>query len=172
MEVFSESLVNDVAVNSIVLANDSERIVDLAYASSLVFAKMKPVERIVNPATRLMAALLMKVNTGIVKGSLQREEEDKVNHLTAKLHLINETASKLPTEEKTKLDQVDETVNDLIDVLESNGPILETPSLPHTEQIGRCSVLSQGETPSEMEIDGVFRKSLETLALRFHQKTV
>jgi len=165
VEAFSESLVNDVQVNAYISARNPEKIVDLAYANSLAFAKIKPVERIFNPATRIMAALLTKVNTGIVKGMLRKEEENAVNQLTKKLHSLKEKiVTTSITEEKSKIDEVfDETISDITQVLESHGPILEAPSLPYTERIGSCSVFSQGELPSELEIEGIFRKSLGTL---------
>ena len=165
VEVFSEAIARDVYVNSYISTHAPEKIVDLAYASSLALARMKPVERIFNPATRIMAALLTKINTGNVKGALRKEEENTFNQLTTKLSLLKEKiATASMTEEKSKIDEVfSETINDVTQILESHGPILEAPSLPHTERIGPCSVFSQSEVPSELEIEGSLRRSLETL---------
>jgi hypothetical protein len=164
VETFSESLVNDAYVNSYISARYPDKLADLAFANSLAFAKMKPVERIFNPATRIMAALLSKINIGIVKGVLRLEEANAVDQLTAKASLLKEKIVKSLTEEKNEVAQIlDETANHITQVLESHGPILEAPSLQYTEQTGPCSIFSQCEMQSEQEMEGVFRKSLETL---------
>jgi len=164
VETFSESLVNDAYVNAYILTFYPDKLVDLAFANSLAFGKMKPVERIFNPATRIMAALLSKVNIGIVKGLLRPEEENAVNRLTAELNSLREKIVVSLAGERKRIDQVfDETADGITQILESHGPILEAPSLQCTEQIGPCSVFSQHEMLSEFEIERVFRKSLETL---------
>ncbi len=163
VEAFSESIVNDVHVNAYIATRYPEKINDLAYANSLAFAKIKPAERIFNPATRIMAALLTKVNIGIVKGVLRTEEENAISQLTKKLDSLKEKiVTTTTTEEKSEIGEVtDEATMDMIQILESHGPILEAPSLPYTERIGPCSVYSQSEFPSELEIEGIFKKSLD-----------
>src|SRR3989304_5652179 len=165
VEAFSESIVNDVRVNAYIATRYPEKINDLAYANSLAFSKIKPAERIFNPATRIMAALLTKINTGTVKGVLQKEEENAVSQLINKLDSLKEKIVTTPiTEEKSSIDEFsDETIMDIIEILESHGPILEAPSLQYTERIGPCSVYSQSEVPSELEIEEIFKKSLDTL---------
>ena len=164
VETFSESLVNDVYVNAYILAQYPDKLADVAFANSLAFAKMKPVERIFNPATRIMTALLSKINIGIVKGALRPEEKDAVNKLTKKLGSLKEKIVTSLAGEENKIGEVlNETANDITQILESHGPILEAPSLQHTEQTGPCTVFSQWEMPSEIEIERVFGKSLETL---------
>jgi len=164
VETFSKTLVNDIYVNAYISAKYPDKLVDLAFANSLAFAKMKPAERIFNPATRIMATLLSKINTGFEKGVLRPEEEDAVNSLSTKLSSLKEKVVMSLVGKEIKISEVfDETKNDIIQILESHGPILEAPSLQYTEQIGPCSVFSQCEMPSEIEIEEIFRKSLETL---------
>jgi len=164
VEALSESLADDVFVNTYISARYPDKLVDLAYANSLAFIKMKPVERIFNPATRITTALLTKVGTGIVKGALHSEEENAVSQLTTKLSSLKAKIIESLAGKAIKIGEVlDETANDITHILESHGPVLETPSLQHTERIGPCSVFTQCEVPSEPEIERVFRKSLETL---------
>lgn len=164
VEIFSESLVNDVYVNAYISARHPGKFADMAYANSLVFAKMKPVERIFNPATRIMTALLSKVNIGIIKGVLRPKEKKAVNKLTKKLSSLNKKIMASLAGDEIKLDEVlNKTANYITQILESHGPILEAPSLQYTEQTGPCTVFSQCEIPSEFEIERVFRKSLKTL---------
>lgn len=164
VETFSESLVNDVYVNTCISAEYPNKLADMAYANSLAFARMKPVERIFNPATRIMIATLSKLNIGIVKGVLRPKEKKVVAKLTGKLSLLNEKIMASLAGDEIKLDEVfGKTVNYVTRVLESNGPILEAPSLQYTEQTGPCTVFSQCKMPSEVEIERIFRKSLKTL---------
>lgn len=162
VEAFSKSLVNDTYVNSYILAWYPDKLADLAFANSLAFSKMKPVERILNPSTRIMAALLSKINVGIIKGAL--DEEDVVNQSIAKLDILKEKIMASIAGSEAKIGEVlGETANEIIQILESQGPILEAPSLQYTEQIGPCSIFSQHNMSPESEIERVFRKSMETL---------
>jgi hypothetical protein len=163
-ENFAESLVDDLYVNAYILTHDPDRFADIAFANSLAFAKIKPVERIFNPAARIMAALLSQVNTGIVKGVLSSEEAATVSQLTEILTLLKEKiVSSLSGKEPKIVDEIDETTADLVEILENNGPALESPTLPYTEQIGSCSLYCQRNMLSEAEFEKVFMKSLETL---------
>lgn len=161
---FSETLVNDAYVNTCMSVNYPDTLVDLAFANSLAFAKLKLVERIFNPATRIMTALLSKINIGIVKGLLRPEEEEAVNQLTVKLSSLKEMIKISLSGEDIKISEnLDKTKNDIISILELHGPILEAPSFQYTENIGPCTVFSQREIPSEFGINKIFRKSLKAL---------
>lgn len=164
VEVFSESLVKDVYVNAYISTRHPDRLPDLAYANSLAFAKMKPVERIFNPSTRIMAALLSKVHMGAVKGVLRPEEEDTIVPLVTRLSLLGKDILMSLNGKEVKINEVlSDVSNYIIQAIESNGPILEAPSLPFTEQHGKPTIFSQNETPPEAEIGSIFRKSLEFL---------
>ncbi len=164
VEVFSESLVKDVCVNAYISTRHPDKLPDLAYANSLAFAKMKPVERIFNPSTRIMAALLSKVHMGAVKGVLRPEEESTVVPLVTRLSLLGKDILMSLNGKEVKINEVlSDVSNYIIQAIESNGPILEAPSLPFTEQHGKPTIFSQNETPPEAEIESIFRKSLESL---------
>jgi hypothetical protein len=165
LEVFSEALVNDTYVNAYISAKHPDKLADLAFANSLAFAKMKPAERIFNPATRIMAALLSKINIGIVKGMLRPEEEDAVDQSVAKLSSLKQKLMTSMAGKETEINEVfNETKSDVIQILELNSPILEAPSLQHTEKIGPCTIFSKYEMPYEFEIEKVLKKSLKTLS--------
>lgn len=165
VEAFSKSLVNDTYVNTYISIKHPEMLADIAFANSLGFMKMKPVERIFNPATRIMTALLSKSNLGNVKGTLCPDEENTVNYLEARLNSLKE---KIGTSLNGKEVEVNgffsEAENEIIRVLESHGPFLEAPSLPHTDQIGPHTVFSQYERGSDIEIEKNFKKSMEKLS--------
>ena len=164
VEAFSESLVNDVYVNAYISAWHPEKLTDLAYANAFAFANMKAVDRIFNPSTRIMAALLSKIHMGMLKGKLSPEEEvNTVAQVNARLNLLAKDILMSLNGKEVKIEEtVNEALNYVIQSIESNGPILEAPSLPYTEQHGKTTIFVDNEIPTDAEIDKVFRKSMET----------
>lgn len=165
-ENFSQILVSDVYVNAHILAHHPDALADLAFANSLAFLKMKPVERIFNPATRIMTALLSKMNIGLVRGQMSLSEENVISHLTQQLSLLREKASTSLTGGDAGLREESEEIAASINlILESSGPVIELPSLPYTERIGPCTIFSSSNSGawSESEMSKVFKISMETL---------
>jgi hypothetical protein len=164
IRVFAQSLVSNVLVNAYIQKLHPDRLADLAYANALAFSKIKSAERILTLATRIMTALLLKINVGIVKGSLSPETEKTVNDLISKLMTLKDTfTASLPDNPENLEELFDENVESITKALEPFGPFLEAPSLPYTEQTGLCSIFSETETSSPLEVASFFRKSLETL---------
>ena len=164
-DYFAEATVKDVYVNACISARFPDKLPDLAFANSLAFARIKSAERILNPATRIMATLLERINIGITKGKLCPEEENAVTQLATKSNSLKEKIMESLANGEIKIDEVlAETAKDITQILESHGPILEASSLPHTEQNGPCSIFPQCDMPPETEIEKIFNKSLETLS--------
>ena len=166
IEAFSESLVNDAWVKAFVSTSCPDKLPDLAFANALSFAKMKPVERIFNPATRIMTALLTKQNIDVVKGVLLSEEETVVNQLTQKLRHLDKRMKASLVEDRAEFDEFrTETMITIMQTLESHGPILEAPSLHYTEQIGPCTVFSEFSDSLALDTDFEmsFKRSFEIL---------
>jgi hypothetical protein len=161
---FTESLVNDIYVNAYLTAWYPDKFADIAYANSLAYSKIRPVETIFSPATRIMTALLSKVNMGTIKGTLNSEEEKAVNQLTEKASALKEEIMMALAMESTEFGEaMANTANEVTETLENFGPILEAPSLQYTEYNGPCTIFAQNETLNELEKEQIFRKSLETL---------
>jgi hypothetical protein len=164
INVFGRSLVSNVLVNAYIQALNPGGLADLAYANAFAFSKIKPAERILTPSTRVMTAMLSKVNMGVAKGFLSPEQEKTVNDLMAKLGTLKETFAASFTGTPITLGEVfDENTETISGALEPFGPFLEAPSLPYMEQTGLCSIFSETETVSDSEGERVFRKSLEIL---------
>jgi hypothetical protein len=164
VETLAESLVNDVYVSAYILEKYPDRFADVAFANALDFARVKPLERIVNPATRIMTALMFRVNAGITKGSLNPEEQRVVDDLTLKLGgLKAKIFASLAGKEMKLAEAFQETANGLVQALELYGPVVEAPSLQYTERIGPCSVFAKWKKPLEPEFEEVLRKSLAML---------
>lgn len=164
VETFSNSLVNDAYVNAYISARYPDRFADAAFANSLAFGRMKPIERIINPATKIMTALISKINIGIIKGTLEPEEETIVNQIIVKLVPLKEKIIASFTDEKIELDEtLCGTADSITEALEAHGPFVEVPSLLHSEKLGPCTIFSQSETPSAFNMEQVFKSSLEIL---------
>jgi hypothetical protein len=164
IKVFAQTLASNVLVNSYLENMYPDRLNDLAYANALAFAKSKPVERILNPSTRIMTALLSRVNIDAVKGFLSPELEKLVNGLVTKLLTLKEAFTESLVEDTVKVEELfDENVESIIKALEPFGPFLEAPSLPHTEQTGLCSIFTETERLSDYEVENYFKKSIKTL---------
>lgn len=164
LDSFSESIVGDLYVNAYVSALYPDKLPDIAYANSLAFSRMKSTERIFNPATRIMAAMLARFSIGIVKGGLSFEEEKTLNQLNSVLSALRKTIFTSFSDKTISLEEaMTEAAHKIMQGLDSYGPFLEAPSLMYTEQIGPCSVFTHREMPSESEVESVFRRSLETL---------
>lgn len=163
-EAFAKSIIRDIYVNAHLQAGHPERFVDIAYANALSFQRIKPVERIFATSTKVMTALLSKINMGLVKGSLETEEEQTVNTLYQDLMTLKETfLASLNGEQINLAELFDEKVKNVTKLLEPFGPFLEAPSLSYTEQIGSCSIYTDAAMPLNSDFESIFVKSLETL---------
>jgi hypothetical protein len=164
LDRFAESIVGDLFVNAYISALYPDRLPDIAYANSLAFARMKSVERIFSPATKIMAALLARFSIGIVKGGISFDEEKTLNNLNTVLSVLKKVI--FTSFADTKIDlaaAMTEAAEKVAESLEPYGPFLEAPSLPYTENLSPCSVFVHREMPSETETESIFRKSLENL---------
>ena len=163
-EAFAKSLINDTYINAYIQARYPNRFFDIAYANALAYQKIKSSERIFTSSTKLMAALLTKLNTGLIKNSPGVEEEQTVNQLFNDLTALKETFLVSIAGEQIKLEELfDEKVKDIKRLLEPFGPFLEAPSLRHTESNGRCSIYSETETSGDNDFENLFVQSLMSL---------
>ncbi|HTY75869.1 MAG TPA: VWA domain-containing protein [Candidatus Nanoarchaeia archaeon] len=163
VETFAKALINDVYVNAYIQAWYPDRFFDLAYANTLAFQKIKSSERIFTSSTKLMAALLTKLNVGLVKNSLGMEEDKTVTQLCAYLGDLKEIFLSSIAGDLIKLDELfDEKLKGIKLLLDPFGPFLEAPSLRHTESTGQCSIYSE-TTLSTDDFEGLFVQSVMSL---------
>jgi len=163
VEAYAKSLINDTYNTAYIQAWYPDRFFDLAYANALAYQKIKSSERIFTSSTKLMVALLSKLNVGLTKNSPGVEEEKTVDLLFNDLMALKETFMASIGGEPIKLDELfDEKVKFIKGLLEPFGPFLEAPSLRHTEGNGRCSIYSEVEA-SDDDFEGLFVQSLMAL---------
>ncbi|HVO85740.1 MAG TPA: VWA domain-containing protein [Candidatus Eisenbacteria bacterium] len=152
-EVFSESIIDDIYVNAYTASHAKDKLADLGFANSVAFSRMKPIARIYNQSTRLMTALILQVNVGKHNANLAQEEADLVNALSKVFDELRESIFKSFTDERFRLAEVlDRAVDSTVSSLESRGPFVEIPALPHTEQRGPCKTFRGGQLPPEHEV--------------------
>jgi len=160
---FAKSMVRDAFLNAYLQAWYPDRFVDLAYANALAYLKIKPAQRIFASSTKVMAAVLTKLNLGQVKGTLAPEEDQAANAVQAELTGARDIYLGTLAGEQVDLGALlEEKTKAIVGLLEPFGPFMETPSMPHTEHIGRCSIYSEPDMPYE-EVEGLFVQSLEAL---------
>jgi len=160
---FVESLVEDAKVNAYIFAGYPDKLVEVAFANSLAFKRLKSLERIWNPATRVMAASLLQANVGEVKGDLRMEERETVSQVMNKLGQFRETVMESLAGEEINMDNVSlKAVDEIYLVLERYGPVLEVPSFPHTEKLDRCTLFPQCQV-QQNDMGEIFGKCLTTL---------
>jgi hypothetical protein len=163
-EAFAKSLVNDTYVNAYLGDRYPELLVDLAWANAFAYEKIKSSERIFTSSTRLMASLLTKLNVGLIKGVQDMEQEQTVNQVISELKDLKEMFIVLISEKKEiHHDLVDEKIEKIKNALEPFGPFLETPSFRHSENIGRCSIYTEADTPGSINFKDLFICSIEAL---------
>jgi hypothetical protein len=163
IEAYAKSLINDTYTNAFIQAWYPDKFFDLAYASALAYQKIKSSEHIFTSSTKLMAALLTKLNVGLIKDSPGQEEEKTVDLLFNDLMALKETFMASIAGDPIKVDELfDDNVKFIKGLLEPFGPFLEAPSLRHTESTGRCSIYSEVEALAD-DFEGLFVQSLMAL---------
>jgi hypothetical protein len=168
LEAFAKSLINDVYIKAYIQAQHPDRILDLAYANIFAYQKIKASERIFNTSTKLMAAILTKLNTGLIKISPGVEEEKTLDQMFREINSLNEIFLASIADEQIKLNELfDEKVKVIKRLLEPFGPFLEAPSLRHTESIGRCSIYTEGESLVNVDFENLLRHTIEALGGKF-----
>jgi hypothetical protein len=164
IDAFAKSLINDTYINAYIQAWYPDKFLDVAYANALAYQKIKSSERIFTASTRLMAALLTKLNIGLIKNSPGTEEMQVVNQIFDDLTALKKTFLVSIADEQTRLDDLfDEKVKKIKRLIEPFGPFLEAPSLRHTESNGSCSIYSEAQTSLDNDFENLLIQSLKSL---------
>ncbi|MGA2385929.1 MAG: hypothetical protein ABSG33_05305 [Candidatus Bathyarchaeia archaeon] len=162
VESFTRSLINDVYVNAYIQTEYPEKLFDVAYAAAVGYQKTKSLGRIFTVSTKLMTALLTKLNVGLTKGSPGVEEEKALNQIFGILMDLKEKFLTSMAGSQVNLDGLfDENFKSIRSLLEPFGPFLEAPSLRHTESTGNCSIYT--DLSGNDDFDQLFVQALTNL---------
>jgi hypothetical protein len=165
---FTMSLIEDLKASIDVSAKYPDNLVDLAFANTLALKRLRRTDKLINPATRIMVNLLMKVNTGQMS-TLLTEEKPAITNLAELIMLFREKAQQVSKGESINLLQEKiEIADQIYSAIEDTGPITEVPSLPHTDEMGQCSAFSPSYLVDlDMTLEDEFAKCLEFLGGTF-----
>jgi len=120
-------------------------------------------ERIFAPSTKVMSALLTRINVGESKGTLSSEAEQVVDTLSADIASLKDIFQASFAGEQINIEAIfEEKVKKTTTLLEPFGPFLEAPTLRYTEQTGKCSIYTEAEL-AEFDVEGLFVQSLQAI---------
>lgn len=161
---FTVALVEDVGVNAFIQVKHADKLVDVAFANALAVKRLNRVDRLMNPATKTMAGLLLRMNTGQSHVTSQAES-DVIEHLAGFLgQFMEKVKQSLPDESANLRDDRLSVADVVYDAVENVGMVLEQPFLPHTEELGTFSLLTPAFSVSSDVLGGdEFNKCLSYL---------
>ena len=161
---FTISLIEDVKAEACVRLLHADGLADLAFANTLALQRLRSIDKMANPATRIMTGLLVKTNTG----STETHSENERKTITDLVGLLREFKEKVvlsSKDGKVSLKEDQERVADKIyGTIEDVGPVTEVPFLPHTEELGSCSIIYPCYTVNpDVTLGDNFKKCLQFL---------
>jgi len=162
---FVSSIVEDAKATAYISTKHPDKLHDLAFANALALKRLRQINRFINPTTRIMAGLLIKTHTGLML--IKSENEQKtIAQLAGLLDQFKEKALASFSDEKIALKDEKLKVADAIySAIENIGTITETPFLPHTEELGTCSIFSPSYlVNTDVSLEPEFAKCLEFLS--------
>jgi hypothetical protein len=161
---FVASLLEDVKANAYCAMQYPDKLADLAFANALGLKRLRRLDRLLNPATKTMAGLLVRSNTGL-DAINAGYENNLVNHLVELLNEFEKKAIPSLTDENLALrEEKLKIANQIYYAIKDSGPITEAPFFPHTEELGACSIfLPSYFVDPNVAIDKDFKKCLEYL---------
>ncbi len=138
LATFITSVIEDTAANAYLLGRHPKTLVDQAFANALALKRLRCLDKLLNPATKMMAGFLVRMNTGL---SRVRSEQETIEYMSRFLDQFKEKIRLTAGCEKpvTREDRL-RIADELYRCVEQAGPTTEMPFLPHTEQLGKCSV--------------------------------
>jgi len=161
---FTASLIEDTLANSYIIAKHSDKLVDIAFANTLALKRLRLINNLINPATKIMAGLLIRINTGLMKIEPKNEHE-VVTRLAELVRGVKEKALLSFTDVSVTLkDEALRVADEIYNTIENAGPITEAPFLPHTEKLGVCSIFSPSYFVNEdINLENDFKECLNFL---------
>ncbi|MCK4313710.1 VWA domain-containing protein [Candidatus Bathyarchaeota archaeon] len=165
---FTSSLIEDAVATAYVSTKHVDKLFDLAFANTLALKRLHSIDKLINPATKIMADLLVRMNTGFTKVESQSEHNVAIR-VAELLDQFKEKACLSSGDEKVNLkDEKLKVAEEIYCAIENAGPITEAPFLPHTEELGKCSIFSRSYfVDSDIILETDFKKCLDFLGDTF-----
>lgn len=151
LSTFVVSLLEDAIVERHIQTAFPWMLPEIAYANAVSFLRMKPVERLPNDVSRVMASTLSKYSSGKIKGRLEDDVIPDVEAITSILKRIGEN----PT-----ADERVHAASKIYDAIAAYGETFEVPSLLYTECHGTNDLFYEEYMPKEEEIQNLLGDAL------------
>lgn len=136
---FVTSLVEDASAQAYISAHHPAALGDVALANALALKRLRRISSLHNPVTQAMAALLVRTSIGEVKRGFAYEKT--VEDLMTLLLRFKAKATEASEGQNLELKKEKVEIADKVyPFLEDIGLATEFPFLPHTEELGDCSV--------------------------------
>ncbi len=164
LAAFIRTLIEDLKINAFAIRYHPEAISDSAFANALAQKRMRKIAGLLNPATKIMTALLMETNVMSSRPNLG-DRQNSFDSLAEATTRFRSRISTIETRDWPSLAKDEIALADkLYTVIEDAGPVTEAVFLPHTEEIGPCSVfLSSYEVTSNVTLSQDYEECLEFL---------
>ncbi len=161
---FTVSIIEDVKSNAFIASQHSDSLVDVAFANTMALKRLRRIDGLLNPATKIMSELLLRINVGSIPFPSGYTHK-KVPRLVKLVERFKEDVllsfnDKSPDLKKEQLKVADK----IYSTIEDAGPITETPFLPHTEELGVSSIFwAPCAISSDVFSEEAFKRCLEFL---------
>jgi len=160
---FVASLLEDAVANAYCARQYPEELSNLAFANSLALKRLRKLDRLLNPATKTMAGLLVRSNTGL----MPVKPGNEYTLITQLAELLGQFKSIAAATANENVDLKKERLKFAAEIyyaIKDSGPITEAPFFPHTEELGTCSVfLPSCYVDYDIAMDKDFKSCLEYL---------
>lgn len=157
------SLIEDMRVKAFVAAWYPDRIYDLGFAGAMMLKRLRRIENIRIQSTRLMISLLVYANTGLNRYT-SPSDRTLVTSMFDEMDRLKEVIIKSIIDEDVEIRAEKlKTADFIYDSLLENGPIIEAPSLPFTENLGPCSLFPPMMVDPDLRMEELFEECLESL---------
>ncbi|MGD2201221.1 MAG: hypothetical protein PVJ38_06300, partial [Candidatus Bathyarchaeota archaeon] len=157
------SLLEDTVVNSCISFWYPDKLGDLAFAGALTLRKLRSIESIRVRATRLMSSLTIYVNTG-TDSYVHERDRGILEPLFSGLSRIRNTVRE-SIEAEEEIDPLEKlkTADKIYHTVLAQAPLIEYPSMPHTENLGPCSIYSPLMVGPDFDISDLQKRCYQSL---------
>jgi len=161
---FATYLVEDMRANTYASVRYPDKLTDVAFANALALKRIRKLDKLINPATKAMAGLLIACNTGLIQVE-SRNERNAITHLANLLHSFQKKTSLSLNDENLSLkDEQLEVADEIYYMIQDIGATTVIPFLPHTEELDSSSVFPPSySVSSDITLEDDFRKCFEFL---------
>ncbi|MEM2984778.1 MAG: hypothetical protein QXL24_06115 [Candidatus Jordarchaeaceae archaeon] len=163
---FVSSIIEGIKAITYISLKQQDKLLDLAVANTLALRRFSKIDGYINPATKIMAGFLIKAHTGINLIHSRHESEVVENLYILVQRFRDKVVSSFSEKNLNLKEEKLKLADEIYQVIENAGVITETPFLPHTQELGPCSVFRPNLYVNfDVTLDENFKNCLEFLGV-------